>query len=100
MLRSIISTLNFVLIRPLLMSALNHYTPAEIAATRQWVEHWKRVGPILERVEHDELRHRSFEDNWERIDGLLQFGFDVPHDQRPVTSGLVEQQRVFAKARG
>jgi hypothetical protein len=66
---------------------------------KEYVEHWKRVGPILERFEHEELRKSSYEDKWELIDGLLQLGFDLPNAKDPMTSGMVEQQRLFAKAR-
>jgi len=64
-----------------------------------FVEHWKRVGPLLERFEHEELRNSNWDDNWEQVDGLLQFGFDMASGEVPITSGLVEQQRLFAKAR-
>jgi hypothetical protein len=66
---------------------------------QEYVAHWKRVGPMLERIEHEELRNSSYEDKWELIDGLLQLGFDLPNAKDPLTSGLIEQQRLFAKAR-
>jgi hypothetical protein len=66
---------------------------------KEFVEHWKRVGPLLERFERDELRGSSYEENWELIDGLLQLGFDLPNTKDPMTSGMIEQQRLFAKAR-
>ncbi len=64
-----------------------------------FVEHWKRVGPLLEGFEHEELRNSNWDDNWEQVDGLLQFGFDMASGEVSITSGLVEQQRLFAKAR-
>ena len=72
--------------------------PNESAEAR-WVNNWKRAGPILERIAHEKLRQFSFEENWESIDALLQFGFDVSSNARPASSGLIEQQRLFAKAR-
>jgi hypothetical protein len=71
----------------------------ETEAAKQWVEHWQRVGPLLEKIEHEELRVFCFEKSWELVDGLFQFGFDVPNAKRRDHSGLVEQQRLFAKAR-
>jgi len=64
---------------------------------RAWVETWKRAGPVLERIRREELRDFRYEDHPEVIDALLEIGCRraVP---RP-TSGLVEQQRLFAKAR-
>lgn len=62
-----------------------------------FVEHWRRVGPILEEVRRPELRTFNYEEQWPIIDALLQLGLDhaVP---RP-TSGLVELQRILAKGR-
>lgn len=64
---------------------------------KEWVEHWRRVGPILEEIRREELRNFNYEEQCPIIDALLQLGLDhaVP---RP-TSGLVEQQRLFAKLR-
>lgn len=71
----------------------------DIAAAKSWVEHWQRVGPILEEIEHAELRAFSFPQNWAAVDGLLQLGADTPNIKEREESGLVEQQRLFAKAR-
>jgi hypothetical protein len=71
----------------------------ETASNKAWVEHWQRVGPILEKIEHEELRAFRFEESWELVDGLLQLGFDVPNSKDRNSSGLIEQQRYFAKAR-
>lgn len=66
---------------------------------KSFVEHWKRVGPLLERFEREELRSLSPETRSEQLAGLLQLGCDMPNAKDPHTSGLVEQQRLFAKAR-
>ena len=62
---------------------------------KEWVEHWRRFGPILEEIRCEELRNFNYEEQLPIIDALLQLGLDnaVP---RP-TSGLVEMQRLFAK---
>ena len=64
---------------------------------KDWVEHWRRLGPILEAIRREELRHFNYEEQLPIIDALLQLGCDraVP---RP-TSGLVELQRLLAKGR-
>ena len=66
-------------------------------SNRAWVEHWRRAGPLLERARRDELRRFKYEESAAAIDALLwlasKFG------QRRDTSGLVEQQRLFQKAR-
>jgi hypothetical protein len=66
---------------------------------KQFVEHWKRVGPLLERFQHEELRALSPEAHSAQLDGLLQFGCEMQNAKDPNTSGFVEQQRLFAKAR-
>jgi len=64
---------------------------------KAWVAHWKRVGPVLARIRRDELRAFRYEDNIEVVDSLLQLGYEF-RTERP-SSGLVEQQRLFMKAR-
>jgi hypothetical protein len=64
---------------------------------RRWIRAWKSAGPALERVRREELR---------RLDGhaaiaLLTGPADYTVEPRRAraTSGLIEQQRWFAKAR-
>jgi len=81
-------------------SSSHHYTPEQIAATRQWVENWKRVGPILEKIRHEELRAMTDEESWQTLDALAAFALGLPGQQNPrTTSGFVEQQRRFKNAR-
>jgi len=64
---------------------------------KKWVETWKRAGPELERFRRQELRAFNYEENMHLVDGLLAMAARFARP-RP-TSGLVEQQRLFAKAR-
>jgi hypothetical protein len=64
---------------------------------RAWVENWKRAGPLLEAIRREELRNFKHEDNVELIDALLQIGYEHRRDEP--TSGLIEQQRIFMRAR-
>lgn len=63
----------------------------------RYVEHWKRVGPLLEGIRREELRRFSHADNAQAIDDLLAAG--LLHAQPRATSGLIEMQRIFSKAR-
>ncbi len=65
--------------------------------TKAWVENWAKVGPQLEAIRRRELRAMTYEDRIKLIDSLLQIGctFGKPR----TTSGMVEQQRLFQKAR-
>jgi len=77
-------------------SALENWTPQEIANGRRWVETWKFAGAELERIRRRELRER---DAYHAI--LLLCGdadYTVPPRAPRPTSGLVEQQRLFMKA--
>ena len=61
------------------------------------IAHWKRVGPILARIRDEELRRFDFEAERDIVDGLLEIG--AAHSRPKTTSGLVELQRLFRKAR-
>jgi hypothetical protein len=67
--------------------------------TRQWIEHWHRVGPILEKVRHDELRALTDEEAARACETLFEFAVSSPSYQERTTSGFVEQQRLFQKLR-
>ena len=64
---------------------------------RQYVAHWKQAGPALEKVRREELRNLSDDDVRSQIHALLEITGHAP--QIRLTSGLVEQQRIFQKAR-
>lgn len=62
-----------------------------------YVAHWARVGPLLEKVKRDELRSMSAAEHLTAIAAVLAVA-DPKFGNGP-TSGLVEQQRLFARAR-
>jgi hypothetical protein len=62
-----------------------------------WVEHWQRVGPLLEQVRRDELRALSDEQSARQLETLSEFALDAPQLRTRTTSGFVEQQRLFLK---
>jgi hypothetical protein len=71
--------------------------PQDDAAVRRWVETWARAGPRLAEIQRRELRTMTHQQRMRLIHALFQ--------ARPLfaetrtTSGLVEQQRLFRKAR-
>ena len=78
------------------MSSLAHWTPEQIAHGKQWVQAWRKAGPVLEQLRRDELR---------RLDGskaiALLYGpadYRTPPRAPKPSSGLIEQQRWFMKA--
>lgn len=78
-------------------SALTAWTAGQVAAGKQWVETWRRAGEALEALRQKELR----ETDTYRAVALLCRPADYtrpPFAPEP-TSGLVEQQRWFTRAR-
>jgi len=65
--------------------------------TRAWVETWSKTGPLLEEIHHRELRAMTYEKRIQAIESLFQLGSLLRKPR--TTSGLVEQQRLFQKAR-
>ena len=72
-------------------------TESERERLKQWVETWKRAGPELERVRREELRAFRHEENVGLIESLLDIGVEFGRPR--LTSGLIEQQRLFMKGR-
>jgi hypothetical protein len=70
---------------------------AEENLTKRWVQTWREAGPRLEEIRRRELRQMTYQQRIKAVDALLQIGsrFGKPR----TTSGLVEQQRLFQKAR-
>ena len=64
---------------------------------RRWVAAWKRAGPALERVRRQELRHLNTFAAIALLCGPADYTV-APRAPKP-TSGLIEQQRVFSRAR-
>jgi hypothetical protein len=64
---------------------------------REYVERWQKAGPELERVRREELRALTDADGRELFRCVLELA--SLHIQNRPTSGLVEQQRIFQKAR-
>ncbi len=65
---------------------------------RIWVEHWKRVGPELERIKRDELRALTDAKAAAAAEAILSFPVDDSTlESRKTSSGLVEQQSIFVE---
>lgn len=78
-------------------SALSTWTPEQIALGRGWVAAWKEAGPALERVRRQELRRLDPYRAIALLCGSADYRVE-PRVPKP-TSGLIEQQRWFQKAR-
>jgi hypothetical protein len=64
---------------------------------KQWVDNWKRVGPVLDRIKAEELRSPEYENGLDAFAPLLDWCCE--HSEPDNETGLIEQQRIFMKAR-
>ena len=69
----------------------------ERARLKQYADRWKRLGPLLEAQREEDVRRSN------TISNIAAFGrlyaIAAAASPPPPTSGLVEQQRWFAKLR-
>jgi hypothetical protein len=78
-------------------SVLASWSPEQVTLARRWVETWKTAAVELERIRRQELRSLDAYTAIALLCGPADYR-QPPRAPRP-TSGLVEQQRLFAKAR-
>lgn len=78
-------------------SALAAWTPEEVALGRRWANAWKEAGPRLEDLRREELRRLDVHRAIALLCGPADYRSE-PRAPKP-TSGLVEQQRWFRRAR-
>ncbi len=72
-----------------------------IEEQRRLVETWREAGAALERLRRAELASLTAEQSRQAAFDMLQLGGLLPADpERERSSGLVEMQRVLARARG
>lgn len=73
-------------------------TTGEREKIGRWVKTWKRAGSALQKVKQQELHSYDYSKNWALVDSMLQWACD--HRQPRLSTGLVEQQRLFMKLKG
>ena len=61
-----------------------------------FVKNWQRAGTALRAIRFQELREFRHEEHMGDIEALLELG--TRHATPRLTSGLIEQQRLFRKA--
>jgi hypothetical protein len=78
-------------------SALKEWTQEQIAQGLRWVETWKLAGVDLERIRRQEIRELNTYQTIALLCGPADYE-SAPRAPKS-SSGLVEQQRLFMKAR-
>lgn len=79
------------------MKTLAEMTVEEKALAQKCVSAWQRAGPELERMRREDIRHADTARSIPAFDGLFE-GAIRDYPAKP-TSGLVEQQRCFRRAK-
>ena len=70
-------------------------TETERLHTLQYIASWKRAAPILSAFRKNAIEEADTQEFVEAMDGMLE---NVFRENRPrLTTGLIEQQRWFAK---
>ena len=79
------------------MKPVAEMTEQEKAQTRAWIKNWQELGPILEEVRAEEIRATDTVSAMEVLDGMFTHAVEtVPVRE---SSGLIEQQAIFARAK-
>jgi len=78
-------------------SALDTWSPEQVARGRSWVNTWREAAPRLEAIRRRELRELDAFTAISQLCGPADY-HEAPRAPKP-TSGLIEQQRLFAKLR-
>jgi hypothetical protein len=79
------------------MKTVSEMTVEEKAHAKKCVSAWQRAEPELERMRREDIRHADTAASIPAFDGLFEGAIrDFP---MRLTSGLVEQQRCFRRAK-
>jgi hypothetical protein len=78
-------------------SSLADWTPEQIALGRRWVQAWHEAAGEMEKLRRQELRRLDAQQAIALLCGPANYR--VPPRAPKPTSGLIEQQRWFMKAR-
>ncbi len=76
-------------------SALDSWSPEQVALGRAWAATWRDAGPRLEAIRHQELRDLDTFAAIALLCGTADY-HETPRAPAP-TSGLIEQQRLFMR---
>lgn len=72
-------------------------TEQETENARRWMQAWKVAGPLLEEIRAEEIRATDTVKAMEMLDDA--FSSAIWLNQPRAGSGLVEQQKIFLRAR-
>ncbi|MCX7721641.1 MAG: hypothetical protein N2379_01090 [Verrucomicrobiae bacterium] len=79
------------------MKTLSEMTEQEKAQIRAWIKNWQEVGPVLEQIRAEEIRAADTVKAMEALDDMFTHAVKTLPPRE--SSGLIEQQAIFARAR-
>jgi len=79
------------------MKAVAEMTGHEKAEIRAWIQGWRKAGPILEEIRAEEIRATDTVAALEVLDGMFTHAVETLPARE--SSGLIEQQAIFARAK-
>jgi hypothetical protein len=79
------------------MKPVAEMTEQEKAQVRAWIKNWQEVTPILEEVRAEEIRATDTVSAMEVLDGMFTHAVETVPAR--ASSGLIEQQAIFARAK-
>ena len=79
------------------MKPVSEINEQEEVQIRAWVRNWRELGPVLDEIRAQEIRATDTVRAMEMLDGM--FTHAVESMPARETSGLIEQQAIFARAR-
>ena len=71
-------------------------TPIELEQQKRLVQQWREAGPLLEQARQEELLRMTPKQRRVASLAVLDLVANLPCDR--ITSGLIEQQRIFMRA--
>ncbi len=79
------------------MKSVEQMTEQEKADIRAWIANWRELGPIMEKLRAESIRAAITVRSMEALDGAFEHAaMSLPARD---SSGLIEQQAIFARAR-
>lgn len=79
------------------MAVFSEYSKEELPELREWIGHWHRVYPLLEKIGPEKLSGMTDDNLVCSFEALSEFVAEMHNRLPPIANGLAQQQRRFMK---
>jgi hypothetical protein len=79
------------------MKLVAEMSEPEKSRTRAWFKNWEELGPMLDELRAEDIRNADTVNSMEILDGMFNHAAKTLPARD--TSGLIEQQQIFSRAR-